>query len=292
MKTLRLFAIGLLLAARIARPAVAQSLDPTFTSPLYLYTTGQVYCLGPQQADGKLLVGGSFNQVEGGPRNNVACLSTAGALAASFASNASVSGTVRALAIQPNGRVLLNGNFNTGSTPVRSNLARVLDNGQLDATFGSTANPNIQLKAMVVQSDGAILLAGPFTTVSAQARVSVARITAANVLHVRAPAAVTERTAAWPVASPRPATYRPGLQRPAPHPGTARCPGPPGAPTARDQRRRANHERSQSAHRRVPAARELRGGHRHAPRGRAIARPRPMQQKRGKRHAALPPFRF
>ena len=188
---------------RVVRYASTGALDATFNNTAtYSYTTttalGRVFALA-QQADGKLLVGGSFNQIDGVPRNDVARLTTTGALDASFTSSVSVSGAVRALAIQPNGRVLLGGNFNTGSTPVRSNLARVLDNGQLDATFGSTANPNIQVSSIGVQANGAILLAGSFTTVGGQARAGVARITAANVLHVAAPAAVAERTAAWPV---------------------------------------------------------------------------------------------
>jgi hypothetical protein len=110
-----------------------------------------------------------------------------------------VSGTVHTLAIQPNGRVLLGGNFSTGSIPSRANLARVLDDGQLDATFGATINPNVQVRGIAVQPNGAILLVGAFTSVAGQPRVGVARILAANVLGVAAPAAVAAHTAAWPV---------------------------------------------------------------------------------------------
>ncbi|MGY3087875.1 putative delta-60 repeat protein [Hymenobacter sp. UYAg731] len=188
---------------RVVRYGSTGALDAAFNSTVnYGFNAstslGRVLALA-QQADGKLLVGGSFNQVDGAQRYNVARLTTDGNLDASFTSPAFISGTVRTLTVQPNGRVLLGGSFSTVSTPARSNLARMLDNGQLDATFGSTANTNSQVRAVVVQPDGAILLAGSFTTVGGQARVGVARITAANVLHVAAPAAVAARTATWPV---------------------------------------------------------------------------------------------
>ena len=104
------------------------------------------------------------------------------------------------LALQPNGRVLLGGNFTSAGASASLNyVARVLGDGQDDASFANTAAPNNQVRALLVQPDGAIVLAGGFTAVAGQPRVSVARITAPNVLAVAAPAAVVARTAAWPV---------------------------------------------------------------------------------------------
>ncbi|MDB5269610.1 MAG: hypothetical protein JWP58_2650 [Hymenobacter sp.] len=197
------FRVGAASIYRVVRYGSTGALDATFNNTAtYNYSgstaVGRVLALA-QQADGKLLVGGSFNQIDGVQRYNVARLTTTGALDASFISLVPMSGAVRVLTIQPNGRVLLGGNFFMSSTPTRNNLARVLADGQLDATFGATANTNSQVRAVAVQPDGAILLAGSFTTVGGQARVGVARITAPNVLHVAAPAAVAARTAAWPV---------------------------------------------------------------------------------------------
>ncbi|MDO7853724.1 T9SS type A sorting domain-containing protein [Hymenobacter convexus] len=188
---------------RVVRYESSGALDASFNNTAtYNFTTttaaGRVFALA-QQADGKLLVGGSFGQIDGATRYNVARLTAAGTVDPSFTAPVAMSGSVRALTIQPNGRVLLGGNFTLASSPGRSNLARVLDNGLVDATFGATANPNGQVRTLAVQPDGAILLAGPFTTVAGQARLGVARITAANVLSVAAPAAVAARTAVWPV---------------------------------------------------------------------------------------------
>ncbi|MFD2718623.1 T9SS type A sorting domain-containing protein [Hymenobacter monticola] len=186
---------------RVVRYESTGALDASFnnTAPYFFNNTpGRVFTLA-QQPDGKLLVGGNFNQVDGVQRYNVARLTTAGAVDPGFTTPVSISGTVRTLALQPNGRVLLGGNFNHFTTPTHGNLTRLLDNGQPDASFGATANPSNQVRALAVQPNGAILLAGTFLNVGGQPRAGVARITAPNVLRVAAPAAVAARTAVWPV---------------------------------------------------------------------------------------------
>ena len=63
----------------------------------------------------------------------------------------------------------------------------------------ATAVPNLSVTSVLVQPDGKIVAGGSFTTISGQAAQVLVRLTAANVLHVTAPAAVADRTAAWPV---------------------------------------------------------------------------------------------
>ncbi len=181
-------------------------LDPTFsytsaftTSSTSVNASNRLYTLA-LQPDGAILVGGNFATVGGTARPGVARLTAAGTLDASFAPNRVQTGTVFALALQPNGRVLLGGSFSSPTpTPSYTRMARVLANGQFDASFAPTANPNGTVRALLVQPDGAIVLAGSFTTVGGQVAVALARITAPNVLAVAAPAAVAARTAAWPV---------------------------------------------------------------------------------------------
>ena len=192
-------------AARVVRYETTGASDASFAPPLLNNPnsanglTSRVYSLAVQP-DGKILAGGSFVAVNGTSQPSVARLTATGALDASFAANAPVAGTVFALARQPNGRVLLGGSFtSTGPTASLSNLTRVLDTGQADVSFGPSTTPNGPVRALVVQPDGAILLAGGFTTVGGQPNVGLARIVATNVLAVAAPAAVAARTAAWPV---------------------------------------------------------------------------------------------
>jgi uncharacterized delta-60 repeat protein len=188
---------------RIVRYETTGALDPTFNNALAFTaatgtssTVNRIYSLA-FQPDGKLLASGNFGAVNGTPSSGVARFTANGTLDATFSPSAVLTGTVYSFAQQPNGRVLLAGNFSTAA-PL-TNLARVLDNGQADATFANTAAPNGTVRALLVQPDGAIVLAGSFTTVAGQPAVGMARITASNVLHVAAPAAIAARTAAWPV---------------------------------------------------------------------------------------------
>ena len=148
------------------------------------------------QSDGKVLVGGGFTTYAGTNRSNVVRLNANGTLDTSFAPPTQ-SGMVIKVVLQPNGRVLLVGNFNSPSLP--NNLARLLANGQADASFAATAVPNGTVNGLLVQPDGAIVVAGSFTTIAGQPIMALARITAPNVLHAAAPRAVAERTEAWPV---------------------------------------------------------------------------------------------
>ncbi|RZK51724.1 MAG: T9SS type A sorting domain-containing protein, partial [Hymenobacter sp.] len=152
-----------------------------------------------RQADGKLLVGGDFTQLGGITRPGFARLTTTGGLDATFVPSPQFSGIVDALVVQPNGRVLLGGHFTPAGSSAGANLTRVLANGQPDASFASTATPNNSVYALLVQPDGAIVLAGDLTLLNNQPKLAIARITAPNVLAVAAPAATAARTSAWPV---------------------------------------------------------------------------------------------
>ena len=76
-------------------------------------------------------------------------------------------GIVQALAVQPDGRILVGGQFTTlggggTGTTMRNFIGRLNADGTLDTTFDPGANNRVY--AIVVQPDGRILVAGLFTT--------------------------------------------------------------------------------------------------------------------------------
>jgi uncharacterized delta-60 repeat protein len=192
---------------KLLRYETTGALDASFSSSLsfamaannsnsYVYLSALAL-----QADGKLLVGGHFDAVDGAPRANLARLTATGAVDAGFVPPASLTGDVSALAVQPNGRVLVGGSFTTGAY---TNLVRVLPTGTLDTSFAPTANPTTgsdysTVRTLLVQPDGGVLLGGFFTAVGGQLAFGVARLMAPNVLAVAAPGAVASRAGAWPV---------------------------------------------------------------------------------------------
>jgi uncharacterized delta-60 repeat protein len=92
-------------------------------------------------------------------------------------------GTVRVVVIQPDGKILLGGEFTTlapngGATVTRNRIARLNPDGTLDAAFDPNAN-NIVL-SIAVQADGKILVGGVFTSIGGQTRSRMARLDAAT----------------------------------------------------------------------------------------------------------------
>jgi hypothetical protein len=80
------------------------------------------------QCDGKILLGGAFTQFTQGSllitRNHLALLQNNGGVDRAF--NPDVNGLVHSLALQPDGKILLGGDFSTiNSIESRSNLARL-----------------------------------------------------------------------------------------------------------------------------------------------------------------------
>lgn len=115
------------------------------------------------QADGRILIGGSFASVNGLTRNNVVRLNTDGSVDTTF-TDPGVSSEVKTLAVQPDGRILIGGSFTTVGGQPRHAFARLNADGTLDT---SLADPdfNADVWAIAVQPDGRILVAGDFTEI-------------------------------------------------------------------------------------------------------------------------------
>lgn len=90
--------------------------------------------------------------------------------------NADVNGSVLAMATQPDGKVIIGGNFTLVGGGTRNYIARVNADGTLDTGF----NPNLDdsVNAIALQADGKILIGGLFFTVGGTTRVSLARLNA------------------------------------------------------------------------------------------------------------------
>jgi uncharacterized delta-60 repeat protein len=134
------------------------------------------------QADGKILMGGSFTALapNGGPavtRNNIARLENDGRLDRTL--NLNVVGTaVYASAVQPDGKVIIVGTFTSVLGTPRNGIARLNSDGTLDTAFDPNANAAVGTIAL--QSDGKVLAGGDFTTIGGQARNFIARLDAAT----------------------------------------------------------------------------------------------------------------
>lgn len=127
-----------------------------------------------QQPDGKLIIGGYFTAVNGVARNRIARLNSDGSLDAGFNPGTGANDRVIALAVQPDGKILLGGAFSQINGVARSCIARLNSDGSLDAAF----NPNTSsvVNAMAIQSDGKVVIVGAFTSVNTISRSHIARL--------------------------------------------------------------------------------------------------------------------
>src|SRR5438874_1286038 len=92
-------------------------------------------------------------------------------------------GIVEVIVTQPDGKILIGGDFTTlspngGAAVTRNRIARLNPDGTLDTAF----NPNASnfVDAIAVQADGKILAGGGFTTIGGQTRSGIARLDAAT----------------------------------------------------------------------------------------------------------------
>jgi uncharacterized delta-60 repeat protein len=171
--TVLLFPCGLLLAEETVVPQSAFS---------RAQGVGGTVAAMVQQADGRIIIGGTFNAVNGVPRANVARLNADGTLDEDFAPTpiAGVSGPVHALALRPDGAILVGGNFNQAGGVTTTGLAVYLPDGTVDKTFASNLEPGVSgtVLAIALQQDGKIVIGGTFATVAGKPRTGVARLNA------------------------------------------------------------------------------------------------------------------
>jgi len=144
--------------------------------PIYsiaVYPTNSVYW-------GKVLIGGAFAHINGVAINNLARLNSDGSLDTNYNAGLGMgpNGSVNALAVQEDGKVLIGGNFTTNNSIAANSVARLNTDGSLDTNFiaatGVGANGLVQ--AIAVQTDGRIMLVGQFTSLNGFLRNHIARL--------------------------------------------------------------------------------------------------------------------
>ncbi|MBL7984440.1 MAG: hypothetical protein JNM91_05545 [Flavobacteriales bacterium] len=113
-------------------------------------------------ADGKIVVGGTFTTYDGTARTSICRLNADGSLDESFYSGGTLSGFVNCLAIQPDGRILVGGDFDGMGTLVRRGLIRLSADGAPNALFNTGEGTASEVFTIALQPDGKVLVGGSF----------------------------------------------------------------------------------------------------------------------------------
>lgn len=168
----------LIIAALWAIPSLALSqpcsLDLDFNPALD--TNAQVYVV-TLQPNGQILIGGSFKSVGNVPLANVARLNPDGSLDGTFDPGVAADvGYVTAMALQPDGKVVVGGSFGSSSGAAPANLARLNPDGTVDLDFDPNLYVDASVNAVVMQTNGMILFGGSFGIVDGLPRKNLARL--------------------------------------------------------------------------------------------------------------------
>ncbi len=119
------------------------------------------------QTDGKILSAGNFSRfTTGEERGGIVRYNTDGTIDSSFSASLTGLGLIDKMARQPDGKIVVVGQFGTANGVTNSSIARFNSDGTLDSTFdsGTGIGPgtygNLSVEALELQPDGKILVGG------------------------------------------------------------------------------------------------------------------------------------
>jgi len=139
-------------SSNLARFLADGSLDPSFAVQ---YIDGEIYAIAIQ-SDGKILIGGSFRDVNNLTRHKAARLESNGDVDVGFDPN--FDDNVWAIAVDDQGRILFGGDFMTAGGEAHNFIARYSDAGVVDSAF--TAPVPTTVFSIAVTSGGKIVAGG------------------------------------------------------------------------------------------------------------------------------------
>jgi uncharacterized delta-60 repeat protein len=133
------------------------------------------------QSDGKVLIGGAFNNYDGTSVNSIVRVNTDGSIDNSFTSGLGLYTNVITSVIQSDGKIIIGGCFNNYDGITISGIARLNTSGSLDTTFntnGIGTYNNGYVLTIAKQDTGKIIIGGGFNTYNGIASNYIARLNA------------------------------------------------------------------------------------------------------------------
>jgi uncharacterized delta-60 repeat protein len=144
------------------RPA-AEVVDSTFrpASPAVPRGTDGPILAMAQSSDGSILIAGDFLRVNGLRRNGIARLRADGTPDPGFDAGAGPDGLIRSLLIQPDGSIVVAGDFSSwGGAAAGAHLVRLKSEGALDGSFNAGPAWSGDVQSLVALENGQLLILG------------------------------------------------------------------------------------------------------------------------------------
>lgn len=152
-------------SSKIIRLDASGSIDPTFNIGTGIHGFVRAIAI---QTDGKILVGGEFDSYNDTARPYLVRLDASGSLDTTFNTGTGFEWhpkeTVNAIVIQPDGKILIGGEFGNYDGIDRSwNILRLNADGSVDAGFDGSGLDQ-RTNTLALQSDGKIIVGGNFNS--------------------------------------------------------------------------------------------------------------------------------
>lgn len=165
---------------RIVRLNSTGTRDTAFTTAVgTAVTSGSISALAIQ-SDGKILVGGNFTTWSSATVGRILRLNSDATRDTAFSTNngSGASGTINAISLQSDGKIVIGGSFISWNAATAMNLARLGDTGSIDAGFNANLGSGLtsSVSALAIQGDKKILVGGSFYSLDGRARTGLARV--------------------------------------------------------------------------------------------------------------------
>jgi len=140
----------------IVRLNISGTRDTTFN-------VGTGFTLAPDarhckiQSDGKVVVVGNFTTYSGSTQQYITRINTDGTRDTTFNIGTGFNNTAEAVILQPDGKLIVGGQFTTYSGSSQNRITRINTDGTLDTTFNSGTGFGGPTYALALQSDGKII---------------------------------------------------------------------------------------------------------------------------------------
>ena len=115
------------------------------------------------QTDSKVVFAGVFTNYNGVVRNRIARIRANGEIDATFFIGAGFNNQVYALALQPDGKIIVTGNFTSYNGVLINRIVRLFPDGTLDSSFTIGSGADAIVDCILLQQDGKIVLGGQFS---------------------------------------------------------------------------------------------------------------------------------
>ena len=139
-----------------------------------------IFALAVQPADQSVVIGGAFTAYNAFLRNRIARVNYDGSIDQNFTVGTGADGLVTSLALQPDGKIVMGGDFRAVNGANRYRVARLLASGSVDGSFNPGLGADDTVWSLALSTNGSVVIGGQFNTFNNYTLNHVARLSSSG----------------------------------------------------------------------------------------------------------------